>query len=499
MNKGRAFQERLSFVELDKVKPKSIFFITMIIIFLFYLKPIFSNWVYSDEYDFFEATPKLGSHMARDGNLISSIIYEHFSAPLINSSGDLWRLRLLSFLCLFLIVNHVSSQILIHNQNRSVQFLLPIGMTLPASMTFISWSLIWQGSLAMLIAYVANVFWLKRSFRFALISVFLLWISVLMSPVAAFSIFGFHAVVFILTRARTVDFLKVTMNLVALYGIAGVASLISLLIFKNFNGSELNGRVGPPKLYDLPEKMYWIISRPIVISMRFFDITSPSQASAILSTVIVSFMLICGLTLQSRAIGENVFFRLLLLFLLIGLSITPIVVTWSNQIEFRYILGSSFAFFLVTMGLVLDLINLKAKTANLVFPLLLLILIISITSMNRNVDVQFISPFESKNTFIYLEILKCQNENRSTKKIAIVQPRTRFSSRNNIGIFSQTTDMASPWVPIPSVKYVLKNYGFIWESIVLQDYVSEEYKDACVIELEKYSQILVGNLENNKH
>jgi len=505
MSKDDGFQgsinpqkRRKSPVELRKISPKTIFFVSSAIVFLSYIKPIFSVWAYSDEYDFFEPVPKLGKHMARDGNLISSLLYNNFSAPLINSAEDLWRLRTLSFLCLFLILNHVSSQILKHNQSRSLQFLLPIALTLPAAMTFISWSLIWQGSFAMLIAYIANTLWLNPGFKNKFISVLLLWSSILMSPVAAFSIFGFHAVVFILARINVANFVKITISHVTLYGISGAASLATLLTNQKISGLELNGRVGPPAISDLPAKMYWVISRPITLSMRFFDIASPSQVNAIITSLLVLSLLLCGLAFQSKSLSENVFPRIILFFVLILLSITPIVVTWSNQIEFRYILGPSVAFFLTTIGLTLDVLKRSKnflKYAHL--PAIFLISISGITTMINHVNSQFIEPYESKSIFIQSELSNCQNNTHLIKKMIIQQPKSGYPSKNNIGIFSQTTDMASPWVPIPTVKYILQINELFFKEIVVQDYEDEMSTNSCVIDLEKYSQQLADSSKSS--
>ena len=491
--KRLVYPQKIKFtMALKETSPKTFFFVSSTIVFLSYIKPIFSVWAYSDEYDFFEVTPKLGSHMARDGNLISSLIYSNFSLPLISSAGDLWRLRVISFLCLFLILNHLSSQILAHSPSRTTQFLLPIALTLPGPMTFISWSLIWQGSFAMLIAYVANVLWMKSKFGLKLISVILLWSSILMSPVAAFSIFGFHAAVFILTRFKTADFVKVTRRLVFLYLISGIASLLTIMISKVLFGLALNGRVGPPQLSDLPEKVYWVISRPIIVSMRFFDISSPTNINAIVTALLVLSLLVFGFVIQSKNLSESIFSRLILFSALIILSITPIVITWSNQIEFRYILGPSVAFFLVTVGLTLEAISEREnflKYAHL--PFILLILFSGIMSINNHVSGQFISPYKSKIDFIQSELLICQNKNRSLEKVVILQAKTTYPSRNNIGIFSQSTDMASPWVPIPSVKYVLKTVGIFPREITLEESLTNSDLNSCTVDLEKYSQQLV--------
>jgi hypothetical protein len=486
-----AEKKRKTLVELWKSNPRSFFIVSSALVALSYIKPIFSVWAYSDEYDYFETFPKLGTHMARDGNLISSLLYNNFSAPLINTAGDLWRLRILSFLCLILILNHVSKQILIHNQSLSVQFLLPIALTLPAPMTFISWALIWQGSFAMLVGYVASVFWLKSKFGLKLISAILLWSSILMSPVAAFSIFGFYASIFILARLKTVDFVKVTLKLVSLYGISGIAALLTIFINTKINGLSLNGRVGPPELNDLPEKVYWIISRPIMVSMRFFDISSPSQINAVVVSLLVLSILICGLANQSRSLSESITFRLILFSTLILLSITPIMISWSNQIEFRYILGPSIAIFLTTAVLTFEIIGRQKNSLRYAFlPVILLISFIGITSVNYHVSNQFIKPYKSKIDFIKSELSNCQKENRSFEKVIVQQPKTSYPSRNNIGIFSQSSDMASLWVPIPSVKYVLKTFYIFPREITLQDSVDESGLNFCIFNLEEYSQQL---------
>jgi hypothetical protein len=491
-------KRRKSLVKLQKISPKTIFFVSSAIVFLSYVKQIFSVWAYSDEYDFFEAVPKLGKHMARDGNLIISLLYDNFSAPLVNSAEDLWRLRVLSFLCLFLILNHVSTQILIHNKSRSIQFLLPIALMLSAPMTFISWSLLWQVSFAMLIAYAANVFWLKPSFRLKIISVLLLWSSILMSPVAAFSIFGFHAILFTLAGIKAINFLKITLSLLTLYGISGIASLATLVISQKLYGLELNERVGLPAIGDLPAKMYWVISRPITLSMRFFDISSPSQINAVVTLILVSSLLICGFVVQSKNLGENIFLRAIIFFTLILLSITPIVVTWSNQIEFRYILGSSIAFFLATVVLTLEIVKKQKNFLQYAYiPIILLISFLGITTINNHINSQFIAPYKSKSIFIQSELLDCQNKNRFIEKIIIQQPKAGYPSRNNIGIFSQTTDMASPWVPIPTVNYILKINELFSNEIIVQDYKAEMSPNSCIIDLDKYSQQLVDSSKSS--
>ena len=115
--------------------------------------------------------------------------------------------------------------------------------------------------------------------------------------------------------------------------------------------------------------------------------------------------------------------------------------------------------------------------------------------MNKNISNQFIEPYKSKNAFIQSQIIECQNKNLSAKKIIILQPSKGFPSKSNIGIFSQTTDMASSWVPVPSVNYVLKGYDLFPRDISLQENVSKDNLNTCIIDLEQYSQTLSADSE----
>jgi hypothetical protein len=131
-------------------------------------------------------------------------------------------------------------------------------------------------------------------------------------------------------------------------------------------------------------------------------------------------------------------------------------------------------------------------------PAILLISILGMTTMINHTNTQFIEPYESKSSFIQSELSNCQNKTRLIEKIIIQQPKSGYPSRNNIGILSQTSDLASPWVPIPTVKYILKTYESLPKEIFLQDYIDEDSIDSCVIDLGKYSQDLRVKLESSE-
>lgn len=486
----------MSLQALRKIQPRHFFFLGVMLVVLVYLKPIFSVWLYSDESDYFSESTTIGRQFAEDGNLFGSFIYNHVSLLLANSVEDLWRLRLLSLICLLLIINNFSAQVMLFNQSRVIQFLIPFTLTLPAPMTFISFAMIWQGSLGMLMAYFASIFWLKSNGGIRIVSIIILSLSMTMSPVSAFAIFGVHAALFILTRARAANYLKTVVSLLFLYGISGALSVLTLLFVKSVFNIEFSARVGLVNSNDIPEKIYWIFSRPIAVSVRFFDISSPSTFNALTQVLLVSTLLVLGFVRQNRVLKENVFKRIFIFVMLVLLSITPLIITWSNQIEFRYIFGPSFAVFLAASMMVLELMHLKKK----IYVSLSLILSISIATLGivtvaNNTDRQFVSPFKSKNDFIVSEISNCLERDPVINQLIIKSPQTGFPSRKNIGIFSQITDLDSPWVPVPAVKNVLKMLELEVSDVALVSSNYRESKGACVVDLESYRQILLNENE----
>ena len=231
--------------------------------------------------------------------------------------------------------------------------------------------------------------------------------------------------------------------------------------------------------------------------MRFFDISSPSTLNALTQVFLVSTLLVFGFILQNRVLSENIFNRIFIFLFLVLLSITPLIITWSNQIEFRYIFGPSFAMFLVVSMMLLEFTRLKKKIHVYLSPIIIVsIAILGIVTVANNTDRQFVAPYKSKNEFIASEISNCLLRDSVIDQVIIKPPQTSFPSRENIGIFSQRTDLDSPWVPIPTVKHVLNMLDLKVRDISLTyDTNYRKNKNACVVDLESYRQILLNRNE----
>ena len=256
----------------SRLSPRRYFYLSSVLVVLVYCKPIFTIWAYSDEYDLFKINPLLGMHMRKDGNLLSGVIYDYISAWIVNSPADLWKLRLISLFLLLLIINTIARKIHLSNQSSLIQFVLPITLMLPAPMTFISWALLWQGSLGIFLSFYASQYWVNSESYKRFISPIIVLGALYISPVAAFTYFGFFSAIHILSKTPSRIFLRKLMSLILLFIISGVTSLIVLFINVRFFDVPLNQRVGLVKFADVPEKVFWLVSRPLALP-RIFQYT----------------------------------------------------------------------------------------------------------------------------------------------------------------------------------------------------------------------------------
>ena len=479
---------------LSRLSPRRYFYLSSVLVVLVYCKPIFTVWAYSDEYDLFKKNPLLGMHMRKDGSLLSGAIYDYISAWLVNSPADLWRLRLISLVLLLLIINTIAIKIHLSNQSSLIQFALPITLMLPAPMTFISWALVWQGSLGMFLSFYASQYWINSKSYKRFIAPIIVLGALYISPVAAFTYFGFFSAIHILSKTPSRIFLRKLMSVILLFTISCVTSLIVLFVSVRFFDLVLNQRVELVKLADVPAKVLWLVSRPFAVSTRFFDIHSPGFFNVLFVFSIVIAVVILGIISQAREIEESSFARIALYFFCLSASITPIIITWSNQIEFRYIFAPSWSIFIVTIVFISELSRKRLKLNKLLITVSIIsILFAGITTVTVNTDKQFISPYKSKNQFLSGEIDKCVRESGTISGVIIKNPQYPFPSRANLGIFSQVTDLASPWVPIPSVKLVLAEKGFLNVQIFMENKGTKDLNKSCIIDLEIYRKILVAS------
>ena len=253
-------------------------------------------------------------------------------------------------------------------------------------------------------------------------------------------------------------------------------------------------------LSDIPEKIVWIISRPIVVGLRPFLIDSPAPVIAFITALPVLLIITLGVKRQSVNLGERVIYRFFWLAVALVLTLIPIIITSDNQIEFRVLPGFTWgitvlaSFFLLVM--VTDWLNslkMGRKFKALAFFIVPSILaFVGIASINTHYVDLFEGPYRAKNAFLNAQISSCQ-ESSTLKGVQILPPKIPFPSLPRLGVFSMTTDLASDWVPKPNVELLLKQRNIIVPVTYLSIRPLETKAAAieCVIDLEEFRKLLI--------
>ena len=268
-----------------------------------------------------------------------------------------------------------------------------------------------------------------------------------------------------------------------------VGSLISMHIFD----VDKNPRVGTVTFQELPQKVIWIVTRPIVIGFRPFMIDSPSAFSALASSVPFVLLFLLGMYFQSKKLNENYFKRFIVLSALLFSSLIPLLIVKDNQFEYRTISGFSWGVFIASLIFLQE----KKFPRNIKFNKYLsrfsifLALSVGMYSINMNYMQLFRDPYVVKNQFLESGLLRCK-QNPSFKSILILDTLKPYPSRNRLGVYSTITDLAHPWVIQPNLVILSRKLN-----INLPVFFSQRLhigsNEHCVISLEHFRMLLLQN------
>jgi hypothetical protein len=204
----------------------------------------------------------------------------------------------------------------------------------------------------------------------------------------------------------------------------------------------------PPELF---EKIAWVVTRPVVLSLRPFIIES--EGTLALTATLVGFVLaLCSFWQVSRSADFSLVKFGLSLILVYSIGLLPLIVIAENQIEFRTLPATScfgLLFALVGANYLVDKFT-KAKGV---------VLLTGITGLaaltfysHEKVHLVFIDSFRQNYDFIK----STQNGLNSQDLIVVITDTEPWPQRNNIGALSVKSDLQMPWVPIGEISQILR-------------------------------------------
>ena len=444
----------MSSPKLSHNRMRFLAFLYLVLVYLFgTLK--FGAW--SDDFWSLEDPHAHFLHAVKDGRPIYGWAIE-FLFSMFTSVESLKYIRLLGLVGLLLFSDAAIRYLLDKKLTYQVVIASLVAFTLPSFQLSVHWAIAfcmgWTGFLAL----QGLTLWERSGLRPRILGVVLFSVSLLIYPLLSFFIF---AIMFVdlylssLSLSAIYQRVKTVFPLLILGGLlsATVSRLVLLIL-----DLEYNPRVEIISLSQLPEKLSWFLTRPLLLSYRPFLIDSPSTVIIGMQFVIFSLALVLLIFLRLKEL-RKAFFFLVFLNLNLAMGLFPFLISTQNQIEVRFLSSNTWLVTFLFVNLIFSAIssvcNLRKRLERQVIVMVSTALLAFGGYSVNDRYVNFIKPIQKvSRDFILGEIQKCTATGLELG-VEVVQRVSPWPSRNLLGMYSQVTDLASEWVPIGAVKMIL--------------------------------------------
>jgi len=457
-------------------------------LFVAYFPNLSQNYAWSDDYPAMISPEDATLHMLKDLRPLHGLIVSIFFGA-FNSLSSLWIIRFLGLSILIIIANLSYKFIQESVLNKKLALCLVVVIYQSPPLLF---SVYWaMGTTTMLFSLILSIFayryHLRRRF---LLGFFLLTLSFLIYPLGTWAGLSIFILSNILANTQ-MKALLAFMKSAVLFTIPSALSaiLIGFLVLKLI-GEAPNRRTQIQDSYNLSESFLWLLTRMIPQSFRPFLVSSPSNITAVIQVFILVVILLLALAIKnSLQESIRIFLQLLLVVLFLLL---PGFLLGYNQIEPRFFVGTSVVVIGVLLSSIYKLLFFKDNgglhpSLKSMSNLLLCLVIVFSVFFNRSFfDKHVISVYTETKTFVSGQIEKCDNLSSDTE--FFVNERTRpWEGRPYLGMLSQVTDLASPWVPSNAV-LVLLPQGIVKGATIQIGKIlpPEAASDICIINLDDF-------------
>ena len=425
--------------------------IAAISLFAIYLPGVISTGIWSDDYPSLLDPTSVQIHASRDGRPIYGFLLQ-FMFDLTNTVSNLWLIRFFALIGL-LLLNDLVIKVLSNTRIDLRVTLASVGAFSIASFQVnIHWATAFLFCWVAYFALLGYTLMMKDSRNSNFVGVLLLTVSSLSYPVLTFFILP---LVFLLSYETDNEDKRLKKDsILAILGIALSAFLALLinLISLRVRGLTFNDRVSFISISDLPSQIFWFLSRPFILTFRGYSVESPGLIEALGGFILVNLLIITGITIKHKTFLKVLkYYALLISFTLF--SMTPLFFPDQQQVDVRYVTVGSWLIsymFLSSVFLILGRISLGGHQISRRVVTVAFVMVFFLSINLRYFSV--IQPIYAKtSTFISSELSSCSDQ-EILSGVYVLARVTEWPSKQNIGLFSQTTDLASGWVPLNAVQ-----------------------------------------------
>ena len=202
---------------------------------------------------------------------------------------------------------------------------------------------------------------------------------------------------------------------------------------------------------ELVEKIVWILTRPVLLSIRPFIIESRGTLAAIF-TVLGLSLAVLSLWQVSRRTGFSVINFSLTLILVYAVGLLPLLVIAENQIEFRTLPATScFGLLFVATGANF-FFDKFWKSRGAITLVSFMVFLALLNYSHGKINFIFLDSFRQNYNFIK----SSYSELNSSNQIVVLIDSIPWPQSNSIGALSVKSDFQMPWVPIGAISQILR-------------------------------------------
>ncbi len=470
----------------------------LFLIFIAYSLGVFKESFWSDDYAALMDRPGFVNHVLKDARPTSAGILS-LGFSLLKDPANAWVLRLLALNGLLLIFLLVERSIKNSTHYVVGVFSVAVALCIPSLQMYVHWTITWHFVWAALAGVYSFRLWSSGQTSRRILAVLFLMFALTAYPPAALFYFSVIAVTNVMNGSKGSKFIGETIQGLILLIISGIVSFLGVFTFMQLANISANSRVRLVSVSQIPHKVLWLLTRPIVIGLRPFTIDSPAPLLAAATSLPVLVILFFGILRQSRQLQERFLYRAVAITLPLVLTLVPIIVTSDDEIEFRLLPG--YCWGVAAIGVFYLLIATKSLLANInasrslergvLLMISTILSLVAVGTLNLHYLQFFYGPYQKKTSFLNEKITSCVNA-RSIDRVVIVPPAEPFPSFRRLGVFSMSTDLASPWVPIPNVELLLRERRIVVPVVYLgsRPFNMKAANTDCMIDLDEFRKSL---------
>jgi len=453
---------------------------------------VFRDLAFADDFSFLYVVNvvkdnSLLEHNFREGRYLSGI-FQHAGFYLAKNVDGLVLLRFLSFLGLMLLMWNIRKRYVASLDSHASSKILVALFLLPVFTQYIFFATTWMAFWILNLVWLATLKTLEAGKKSSCIALLLITVAGFFSQSFPFWTFAFLGLHLLIEELNIESQIRITLKMLFLVAGGTLLNVITTLVINNLLSLGFSSRIDIVDFDDIPEKLFWFLSRPLILIYRPFLIDSPRALEALI-VFAVMFALTLFLFLRSREEqfgmeSQRVKLQKFgILQFLILLSLTPLILWNQNQIEFRLVGSGAF---LALSIMVVSIVKISKHSYNSVSRFtsgILVVVLILIPMLNVLRFEEFRkSPFELKEAFIERSLTKCRI---AAKEFDIVYKLPEnWPTRNLLGDYSVGTDLQMPWVPPSDI--ALKGLELSIKVDKIDEFKGAPIDKTCLIDFQKF-------------